>query len=357
MHLGARVIKTGLAVTISMYLAKMLHITPAVFAAISAIGNLKPSVAQSLKDARQQVIVHMLSVALGIGVGYTLGGNPLTMGLSAIAIILLCLKFNWKSSILMGIVAAIFILDSAKEEFLHHALTRSAGVFIGLGVALIINSLLSPPRYKKRVLDVLQRLHITAVNEFRQAVTEFITLHPPVTPKDNSSIINETRELLSYYYDEIHYNKYFRNTITDEESYYNLLKHVTDYSIGLLERAANIREIIPTRIERRKNTGDLPVSQEFQEILASLETVSATVQRLNDNMLNSYQNLSYTQPEAIRDDFWINLNKIIDTWHHKFSGNYYLHALLEVAIVSHETRWAAREAKKILYEAAYITNK
>ncbi|KKM12128.1 hypothetical protein SY88_05215 [Clostridiales bacterium PH28_bin88] len=354
MYVGARIIKTGLAVTISMYLAKALHLSPAVFAAITAVVNLKPSVAQSWKDAFQQITTHIISVIIALAIGYILGGNPLTMGLSSIIIIFTCLKLNWKNSLLMGIVAAIFILDSSEAGFLAHAINRSTGIFIGLGVALTINSLLAPPKYKNRLLDTLQELHQAAVSEFEKAVTEFITLKTPERYTVLDPLANKTKELLQYYHDEINYKGYLRFAPRGDDTYYLFLKHLTDYSVGLMERAENIRQIIPARIDRRKKAGNLPLSEEYQQIQSMLLKVSKTVHDLNDKLRRSYIYREPVEPEEIRDDFWIELNTIIEKWQHKFSGHFYLHALMEVALVAHETRWAAREAKRLLFETINI---
>ena len=354
MYIGSRIIKTGLVVTVAIYLANLANVNPPIFAAISAVINLKPSIAQSWKNAKQQVLVHLISITVAIATGYILGGNPVAMGLSAIVVILICLKFNWKEHILIGIVAAIFVLDAAKVDFLTHALSRSLSVFIGLFVALVVNVLLAPPKYKRPLLESVRKLHQTAVSEFKQAVEEFISLKPPNPMTNEEKLNHEARKLLQYYRDEIHYTNYFKGNRDRDEKYYELLFSVIEYSTGLLDKAASIREIIPARIERREKAGDLPISHEFQQILSMLEKATNAVERVNKKLEKSYFNYEKQEPENMKDEFWVDLNKIIEQWQGKFNGHYYLNALLELALAINDMRWAAREAKRLLMKSSNV---
>ena len=44
MKIGARVIKTCIAVTITMFICQALKLEPAVFGAVSAVVNMQPSI-------------------------------------------------------------------------------------------------------------------------------------------------------------------------------------------------------------------------------------------------------------------------------------------------------------------------
>ena len=354
MRIGARVIKTGLAVTFSMYLAALANVQPSVFAAISAIVNLKPSMAQSLKNASQQVTVHVISTVLALLTGYIFGGNPITMGLSTILIIIICLKFKWTESLLMGIVATIFILDAPATGFLSHAVNRSIGIFIGLGVAIMINLLVARPKYTKSLLDAIEQLHRSAVSEFVTAVDDFVKSNPTATIKEIRPLVNRTRELLSQYHDEVHYNRYLRLTTKVDEEQYNLLKHIFEYSTDLLERAEIIKNIVPRHLKENTYSTDIPNSEKYEQILNMLKKVSLTVERLNNKLFPGYLESKSVEPEEIREDFWIELNKLIYEWQYNFEGKYYLQALTEVSLITLDTRWAAREAKHLLFETAKV---
>ncbi|MDF2929682.1 MAG: Aromatic acid exporter family er 1 [Anaerospora sp.] len=113
MKIGARIIKTGIAVTITMFICKILNLEPAFFGAVSAVINMQPSIFLTVKTARDQILVHILGVSAGLLFGYLLGGNPLVMGIVTILMISVYLKLNLQSGISMGIVAAVFVLGSS----------------------------------------------------------------------------------------------------------------------------------------------------------------------------------------------------------------------------------------------------
>ena len=56
MKIGARILKTGIAVTITMYLCKMLNLEPAFFGAVSAVVNMQPSIFLTVKTAKDQIL-------------------------------------------------------------------------------------------------------------------------------------------------------------------------------------------------------------------------------------------------------------------------------------------------------------
>ncbi|HBP63806.1 MAG TPA: hypothetical protein DD730_05950, partial [Desulfosporosinus sp.] len=84
MFIGARTIKTGLAVTTTFLLCKLFRIEPAVFAAITAVVNMQNSVSKSLNNAWQQIGVHLLAATLSLIIGLLLGANPISIGLGVI---------------------------------------------------------------------------------------------------------------------------------------------------------------------------------------------------------------------------------------------------------------------------------
>ena len=73
--MGARIIKTGIAVTITMFILKALNLEPAIFGAISAVINLQPSIFLTFKTAKDQILVHVLGVGTALIFGYLHGGE------------------------------------------------------------------------------------------------------------------------------------------------------------------------------------------------------------------------------------------------------------------------------------------
>jgi len=173
---GARILKTGLAVMLSMIIVKFLNVEPALFAGAATVLNMQPSVGQSFLNAREQIYVHFLAISIAVFLGLTLGPNPVSMGLAAILVIYSCNKFTWKSAISGGVMASIFILGAPSTEFLGHALTRSIAIFIGVGTALVVNLTIAPPRYRQPLIEKLLELNQSISDTYIQAILNFLDL-------------------------------------------------------------------------------------------------------------------------------------------------------------------------------------
>ncbi len=353
MRIGARIIKTGIAVTITMFICKVLNLEPAFFGAVSAVINMQPSIFLTVKTARDQILVHLLGVGAGLLFGYLLGGNPLVMGLVTIIMISVYLKLNLQSGISMGIVAAVFVLGSSQEQFLPHALNRSAVIFAGLTTAMLVNILLWPPRYSNQFKTKLQESSEQVVLYFCRAIQEYVQ-------------IGNARPVFDQKYKEkVHkLNQEVRHLAVllkreGEVSSFGPLKQrewliraekLLDYNETLTEKADRIYELVPQRFERRQAAGALPVSNEFKVILEILQSGCSSVSRLNGKLQQAIIEEQSIEAEEISEDYWEKLTKAIEEWQPKLTGSYYIHPLIEAAVMASEIKWASRQAKKLLQE-------
>lgn len=353
MKIGARIIKTGIAVMITMYICKLLNLEPAVFGAVSAVINMQPSVYLTLKTARDQVIVHILGVVVGLAFGYLAGGNPLSMGITTILIITLYMKLKLQNGILMGIVAAIFILSSAPDQFLFHAFNRSAVIFIGLLVAMVINVTLWPPRYGRLFIEKLRESNDEAVSYFCQAVHDFASLENqeipmPVMKRENVLKLNQESRILGGHFRREKKDYHENYIYTDQDKWFGTAEKLMDYIEAITEKADRIYELLPARLERRLKSGALPISHEFHSILEILESGCITIHRVNRKLKSQICSLTSEDPEEISESYWEELTDAIERWQPRITGSYYLHALIEIAVVANEIRWVAREGKKLI---------
>ncbi|MFZ7104265.1 MAG: FUSC family protein [Peptococcaceae bacterium] len=349
MSIGPRILKTGLAVAISMYICIFFNIQPAIFAAAATVVNLQQSVGKSLRNAYEQIIVHFIAVGIGILLGLFIHFQPLSMGIATIVIISICSKvLKWKASISMGVVAAIFILGAPANEFIHHALVRSLAIFIGLGVAILINMLIAPPRYNQIIIGKLLELNTLTSEYFKDSVHSFLTLTLPAPElKINTEAAYQKILADAEKYYELHANEWnIGDTIsnTEQKKLYNDYIH---YNKGLWQRSKDILFLAEERIERRKNALEPPISQEFREILDLLLNALQITGHYNEELQRKVKG---EKTEILPEPrIWSKLDIIINHWHDHFpSGSFYLHALIEISLVTYKIRWAAKESARLL---------
>lgn len=346
MIIGARTIKTGIAVTTTFLICKGFHIEPASFAAITAVVNMQPSVSKSLNNAWEQIGVHLLAATLSLIIGLLFGTNPLTIGSGVILLILLCNRIGWSGGIVLGIVSIIFILDSPPETFLTHALARTLSIFVGLGVALLINRVLAPPRYKIKLLSALHSLFLLTSAYFLESLHTYIqagnlTAFQKPDPQGLNNLLEEVIALNESARDEI--------TVANNP---RLIERRLEICRGFIERGQSINEMTAQRVKRRQKAFS---AQELHEINAEFQGVLDVLSAGKEKLAGLVNTLSLKadqkqSAELFREDilYWETFDKAIDEWNRKVSGVFYLRALMEVSVVATELRWADRRTKALL---------
>lgn len=336
-----------------MFLCKLFDFEPAFFGAVSAVVNMQPSIFLTIQTAKDQILVHILGVVTGLLFGYLFGGNPIVMGVITVLIISLHIKFNFQSSITMGIIAALFVLSSSPDQFLPHALSRTSVIFTGLIVAMVINITLWPPRYNKQFKEKLQTSNQQAVIYFCQAIKDYVQLDnepPPVRhiqKKKVHKLNKEARSLLQFLKRE---GDLSTPAAAKQNTKLIIAEKFIDYNQSLIGKADRIYELLPDRFERRSQAGLPTISPEFKNILEILASGCTTITRVNNKLRSSIIDEIKVQPEEIQEEYWERLMQVIENWQLTHSGSYNLHALLDIAVTANEIKWASRQAKKLLYE-------
>ncbi|WP_040292452.1 FUSC family protein [Acetonema longum] len=359
MKIGARIIKTGIAVTITMYICKTFRLEPAFFGAVSAVVNMQPSIFLTFKTAWDQILVHILGVTAGIACGYLIGGHPIAMGLISIILILMYIKFNLHSGISTGIVAALFVVGSGQEAFLlEHALNRTAVIFTGLVTAMLVNILLWPPRYKKQFTAKLKESNETAVRYFCQAVAGYVQLEneaPEVHQDQREKVHQLNREIRSLSKLLSREGQVLASGSVEEGEWFVKARQLMDYNESLTEKADRIYSILPDRFDRRVKAGLPPISDEFKVILGILNSGAASLDRVNAKIRKVIIEGQPVEPEEINEDYWERLSEAIETWQQRLTGSYYVHALTEAAVTANELKRVVRQGKKLLADSTAVT--
>ena len=353
MKIGARVIKTGIAVAITMFLCKYFGLEPAFFGAVSAVINMQPSIFLTLRSARDQILIHVLGVVTGFFFGYFLGVNPLSAGLIVVLLIPVYMKLNLHNGITMGIVAALFVLSASTEEFLLHALARTGVIFVGLASAMLVNVLLWPPRYDKLLKEKLRESNEASVLYFCRAVQDYAGLDNGELPSETEQRkrvkkLNKDARLLL---DLLSREQQMGAESSEAKSWVLLAARLIDYNESIVKKGDRIFDLLPARLERRLKSGRPPISEEFKNILNILESGCTIVIRISGKLRSVIVDGETAIPEKISEAYWENLTKAIEQWQPRLSGSYYLHGLLEVAVTANEIKWATRQAKLLLQES------
>ncbi|MEF2965286.1 aromatic acid exporter family protein [Paenibacillus sp. M1] len=170
MTFGARMLKTGVAVTLALYLVSWLNLSSPVIAAVASIFAMQPSIYRSWRYLIDQLQTNTLGAILAMLGGILFSNEPIAVGLVCIIVIMICLKLKMGDTIGITLVTVVGVMEASGQwEF---ALNRFALSLIGILSAFVINIALFPPKprvqYIKQIrgtFDQLSLLMRTAVSD------------------------------------------------------------------------------------------------------------------------------------------------------------------------------------------------
>ncbi|ASB87648.1 UPF0421 protein YgaE [Bacillus sonorensis] len=151
MKLGARILKTGIAITLALYLAAWIGLPTPVFAGIAAIFAIQPSIYRSFLTIVDQVQANIIGAATAIIFGLIFEPSPIIIGLTAVIVIAINLKLKIENTISIALVTVIAILESSGDNFLMFALVRTGTVILGVLSAFLVNLIFLPPKYETKL--------------------------------------------------------------------------------------------------------------------------------------------------------------------------------------------------------------
>ncbi|MFE8699580.1 aromatic acid exporter family protein [Cytobacillus sp. FJAT-54145] len=153
MTLGPRVFKTGLAVTMALYICYFFKLEPALFAGVAAIFAVQPSIYKSWRHIIDQIITNTIGALFALFTIYYIGNDPIIIGLVIIVVISISLKLKMENTISLTVVTVLAIMSAPGEGDVLFAANRFGIILIGIASAFLINILVLPPKYKKNYIE------------------------------------------------------------------------------------------------------------------------------------------------------------------------------------------------------------
>lgn len=151
MKLGARILKTGIAIILSLLLSELFQLPSPVFAAIAAIFAVQPTIYRSFLSIIEQIQGNIIGAIIAVIFVLLLGNHMVIIGLAAIIVITINLKLKIENTISLSLVTMIVIMETPGDEFIQFALIRFSTIMLGVLSAFIVNLVFLPPKYEKKL--------------------------------------------------------------------------------------------------------------------------------------------------------------------------------------------------------------
>jgi hypothetical protein len=155
--IGPRVLKTGLAVTLTVFLIRLILGKYEVYGALAAVLAVAPTAGHSVKYAIQLIIANILGGLIGTAAILTFGPNPIVMGAVVVLILLICNAMKWRNVTSSALTVTMFVMGPHTEPVYTYAAGRFVAVVIGSLAGTGVNALVFRPEYRRSTLAAIHR--------------------------------------------------------------------------------------------------------------------------------------------------------------------------------------------------------
>lgn len=202
---GNRIVKTAVAVFLTAFICKLIG-WPPVFAVITAIVTLEPTV----KDSVKKGIVRFPASAIGSFYAVVFislfGNSALTYTLAAVLTILTCYQLKLHAGLLVATITAVAMIEVVYDQYWMSFFIRLGTTTVGLTVSTLVNMFIFPPNYQKTIETNLKEI-------YRELGQTLRTIHEPMKMTKNSRRIKQkierTEQLVRYDVEDADFRPFF----------------------------------------------------------------------------------------------------------------------------------------------------
>lgn len=171
--IGARVLKTGIAVAFAIWVGSLVGLNSPLLAAIAAIFTIQPSIYRSWKQVLDQVQSNLMGAAIAIAAVWLVGASPIAVGITCVCVILLCLRIGTEETIGLTLVTVVVVMEAGVggSQGWVTAADRLGAIMTGIASAFIVNVAIAPPRHAKRFVKQVQEAQAYMSRLLRTAVS------------------------------------------------------------------------------------------------------------------------------------------------------------------------------------------
>lgn len=159
MLVGARIIKTGIAVIFAIYISQWFQLSSGIgYIVASSVLAIQPSVYRSWRQLIENIEANLIGALFAIGGISLFGHHPAVIGLIIILVIAINLRLRLERSLDLAIFVVIALAYSSQDHYFMYAVHRFLFIMVGISFATLINMFVLPPNHHKRVFDRIKAL-------------------------------------------------------------------------------------------------------------------------------------------------------------------------------------------------------
>jgi hypothetical protein len=171
--LGARTIKTGIAVVLALFLSQYVPYSLPLLAAVAAVLCMQPSITAGVQKGFIRIKGTILGGLLGLALLYIFGSNLLLIGAAVIVVICICKQLRWEEGISLASISIIAVMVRVSVEAFPYAAGRVISTIIGIIVATLINIVVAPPRHQITFREGIRQITTSFPHIYEKAIEAY----------------------------------------------------------------------------------------------------------------------------------------------------------------------------------------
>ncbi|KPH76452.1 MULTISPECIES: FUSC family protein [Bacillaceae] len=157
-NIGPRMLKTGLAVTLTLLVTGMLNLQLDIIAAIASVLAMQQSIMRSVTYIKEVLIGNGVAVIFSLLGTFLLGTHPLSVGAVVIISIAINIKLGLNKTVsLTALTIMAMMLASDDSINFVYIVERISLIAIGVIAAFLVNAFIFPPDHKKNLYNLVKK--------------------------------------------------------------------------------------------------------------------------------------------------------------------------------------------------------
>lgn len=342
--IGPRILKTGLAVIITLLLSQLFNLPHQFLAVVGAIVSMKTSVAQSVIQGGYQIAGTIIGGIVGLALLFIFGSNPFIVGIAIIIAIVVCIQLKMQEAVVLSGVVVAAVMVGVEGDSLIYASERLLVTSLGIIVGVTVNVLLFPPKCEKHLRVEIEKLNYMLKKFYVLIADGFLKF----TDYDEAQVEKKADELRAQY-EEVR-KKLFE--FKQEVGYLRSKKKMQKYEkivtrlYFIFERIMGIYQTVYNRNARLKKSEHTHYSPQYKEILADCRNLFDVTLKMHDSLTNYYigndykddiETKGFTQGFSVKGDkLTCTLREKICKWHLIDENRENSFSLMEISNIGYE---------------------
>src|SRR5699024_9559898 len=132
---------------------------PPVFAVITAIVTLEPTVSDSIKKGIVRFPASAIGSFFAVLFIFLFGNSPVTFTLAATLTIITCYRLKLHDGLLVATITAVAMVEVVYDNYFMSFFIRLGTTTIGITVSTLVNLLILPPNFMKDIQKNLSAIY------------------------------------------------------------------------------------------------------------------------------------------------------------------------------------------------------